>query len=60
MPKRRTTKALLAPSMREIANAIGDPTVERVTVLKSARVGFTTLLLGAIAHTTSSRTRARS
>jgi len=30
---------VLAPYMREIADAIGDPSIERVTVLKSARVG---------------------
>jgi phage terminase large subunit GpA-like protein len=40
----------LAPHMRAIADAIGDPAIERVTVLKSARVGFTTLLTGAIAY----------
>lgn len=35
---------------REIADAIGDPAVERVTLVKSARLGFTTLLTGALAH----------
>jgi phage terminase large subunit GpA-like protein len=34
---------------RGIADAIGDPAIERVSVLKSARVGFTSLLCGAIA-----------
>jgi Bacteriophage tail assembly protein len=33
----------------EIADAIGDPDVERVTIVKPVRVGFTTLLTGAIA-----------
>lgn len=33
----------------EIANAISDPAVERVTVVKSVRSGFTTLLTGTIA-----------
>jgi phage terminase large subunit GpA-like protein len=40
----------LHPYQRAIADAIADPKVERVTVIKSARVGFTTLLVGAIAH----------
>jgi hypothetical protein len=39
----------LAPYMRQIADAIGDPAVERVTVLKSARVGFSTVLTAAVA-----------
>src|SRR5258706_2549862 len=39
----------LWPYQREIADAIGDPTVERVTVQKSVRVGLTSLLVGAIA-----------
>jgi phage terminase large subunit GpA-like protein len=34
--------------MRAIADAIGDPAIERVSVLKSARVGFSTLLTAAI------------
>lgn len=34
---------------REIADAIGDPEIERVTLVKPVRVGFTTLLTGAIA-----------
>lgn len=33
----------------EIADAIGDPTIERVTLVKPVRVGFTTLLTGALA-----------
>jgi phage terminase large subunit GpA-like protein len=40
----------LAPYMREIADAIGDPAVERVTVIKSARIGFSTVLTAAIAY----------
>ena len=40
----------LAPYMREIANAIGDPAVERVSVLKSARIGYTTVLTAAIGY----------
>ncbi len=39
----------LWPFQREIADAIGDPLVERVTVVKSVRVGYTTLLSGGIA-----------
>jgi phage terminase large subunit GpA-like protein len=35
---------------REIADAIGDSRVERVSIVKSARLGFTTLLTGAIGH----------
>src|SRR5262249_56645854 len=33
---------------REIADAISDPEIERVTLVKAARLGFTTLLSGAI------------
>jgi phage terminase large subunit GpA-like protein len=40
----------LAPYMRAIADAIGDPKVERVTCIKSARIGWTTMLAGAVAH----------
>lgn len=40
----------LWPYQREIANAIGDSHIERVTLVKSARLGFTTLLTGAIGH----------
>lgn len=39
----------LWPFQREIADAIGDPTIERVTLVKPVRVGFTTLLSGALA-----------
>ena len=35
---------------RAIADSIGDASVERVSVLKSARIGFTSLLSGVIAH----------
>ncbi|MFU1479062.1 phage terminase large subunit family protein [Roseovarius sp. C7] len=34
----------------EIGNSIGDDTVERVTILKSARVGATQLMVGALGH----------
>ncbi|MCC3245094.1 phage terminase large subunit family protein [Methylocystis sp. WRRC1] len=40
----------LWPYQREIADAIGDKRIERVTLVKSARLGFTTLLSGAIGH----------
>lgn len=39
----------LWPYQREIADAISDPTLERVTLVKPVRVGFTTLLTGALA-----------
>ena len=39
----------LWPYQRAIADAIGDATVERVTLVKCVRVGFTTLLTGALA-----------
>lgn len=39
----------LWPFQRDIADAIGDPLIERVTLVKPVRVGFTTLLTGAIA-----------
>lgn len=38
----------LWPFQRAIADSIGDPTVERVTVVKSVRVGYSTLLAAAI------------
>ena len=38
----------LYPPQRGIADAISDPEIERVTVVKSARVGYTTLLVGAL------------
>ena len=37
----------LAPYMRAIADAITDPKLERVTVLKSARIGFSNVVAGA-------------
>ena len=36
--------------MRQIADAIGDPKIERVSIIKSARIGFTTVMTGAIAR----------
>lgn len=39
----------LWPFQREIADAIGDPAIERVTLVKPVRVGFTTLLTSAVA-----------
>jgi len=39
----------LWPFQREIADAITDPEIERVTVKKCVRVGYTTLLTGATA-----------
>lgn len=38
----------LHPHQAGIAAAISDPTIERVSVVKSARVGYSTLLVGAI------------
>jgi phage terminase large subunit GpA-like protein len=38
----------LYPYQREIADAISDPDIERVTMVKAARLGFTTLLSGAV------------
>ena len=38
----------LWPYQREIADAISDPLIERITLVKPVRVGFTTLLTGAI------------
>ena len=40
----------LWPTQRGIADALADPAIERVTLVKSARSGFTTLLTGLIAH----------
>lgn len=40
----------LWPFQREIADAIGDPLIERVTLVKPVRVGFTTLLTGAMGN----------
>ena len=39
----------LWPFQREIADAISDPAIERVTLVKPVRVGFSTLLTGAVA-----------
>ena len=39
----------LWPFQREIADAIGDPEIERVTMVKPVRVGFTTMLTSAVA-----------
>lgn len=39
----------LWPFQREIADAIGDSALERVTLVKPVRVGFTTLLTSAVA-----------
>ncbi|MFT4277370.1 MAG: phage terminase large subunit family protein [Rhodopseudomonas sp.] len=38
----------LWPFQRDIADAIGDPAIERVTLVKPVRVGFTTLLTGSL------------
>jgi phage terminase large subunit GpA-like protein len=40
----------LWPYQRAIADAIGDPSIERVTLVKPVRVGFSTLLTGALAN----------
>jgi phage terminase large subunit GpA-like protein len=40
----------LWPYQRGIADAISDPEIERVTVVKLTRVGYTTLLTGAIGN----------
>jgi phage terminase large subunit GpA-like protein len=42
-------RVTLWPYQRGIAEAISDPLVERVTIVKPVRVGFTTLLSGALA-----------
>ena len=39
----------LWPFQREIADAVGDPDLERVPLVKPVRVGFTTLLTSAVA-----------
>lgn len=39
----------LWPYQRGICDAISDPEVERITVVKSARLGYTTLLTGVVA-----------
>ena len=38
----------LWPWQKEIASAISDPEIERVTLLKASRIGFTALTVGAI------------
>jgi phage terminase large subunit GpA-like protein len=43
----------LWPYQAGIANAIGDPHVERVVLVKAARIGFTSLLTAALANWTS-------
>jgi len=40
----------LWPHQVEIARSMGDPSVERVTILKSARVGYTNLMVAALGH----------
>src|SRR5215204_3336460 len=40
----------LWPYQRAIADSIGSPEVERVTLCKAARIGFTSLLTGALGH----------
>ncbi|KRA05383.1 terminase [Rhizobium sp. Root564] len=44
-----TGKVRLWPPQHEIADAIGDSAIERVTLVKPVRVGFTTLLTSAMA-----------
>ncbi|HMN36645.1 MAG TPA: phage terminase large subunit family protein [Hyphomicrobium sp.] len=41
-------RVTLWPFQRDMAHSIGDPDVERVTVVKSVRVGFSTLLTATI------------
>ncbi len=41
----------LWPFQREILDAIGDPAIERVTVVKPTRVGYTKCLVAAIGAT---------
>lgn len=41
-------KVRLWPYQREIADAISNPEIERITLVKPVRTGFTTLLTGAI------------
>ncbi|AUM72928.1 phage terminase large subunit family protein [Paracoccus jeotgali] len=43
-------RMVLMPWQREVARSIGDPRVERVTILKSARVGATQLMVAGIGH----------
>lgn len=42
-------RVILWPYQRGIADAISDPEIERVTLVKPVRVGFTTLMTGALA-----------
>ena len=44
----KSGRVRLWPFQRGIADAISDPTIERVTVLKCVRVGYSTLLVGAV------------
>ncbi|MFS2326552.1 phage terminase large subunit family protein [Brucella sp. H1_1004] len=44
-----TGRVRLWPPQREIADTIGDSAIERVTLVKPVRVGFTTLLTSAMA-----------
>ncbi|MHA6644631.1 phage terminase large subunit family protein [Mesorhizobium sp. A623] len=43
-------KLRLTPFQRGIAEAIGDPSIPRVSVVKSVRQGYSTLLVGAVGH----------
>jgi Phage terminase large subunit (GpA) len=43
-------KMRLYPYQREIADAIADPEIERVTLQKAARIGFSVLVAAAIGH----------
>jgi phage terminase large subunit GpA-like protein len=43
-------KVRLYPFQRAIADSLGDPAVERVTLVKPVRVGFSTLLTAALGH----------
>lgn len=40
----------LWPFQREIANALGDPEMEQITLVKSVLVGFTTVTTALIGH----------
>lgn len=40
----------LYPYQRQMASAIGDPQIERVSVVKGVRIGWTALLTGALGH----------
>lgn len=43
-------KMRLWPHQKAIADSIGDPAVERVSVLKGVRTGYTSLLVATVAH----------